>query len=433
MTVLIFVGTILVLVGVHELGHFLLARAFGVYVWEFAIGIGPVLLSKKGKETKYSIRLLPIGGYVRMAGEDRLETSGTVPPDRTLYSKPPYVRALISVAGALSNILLAFVVTLGVVWASQLPLLQVADVIPGAPAAAILRVGDRIITVDDRTIYTLDQLTAAVQSSDGSAVRIDLLRDGEPVTVTVVPRRAVEDDRYEVGAYFLSVAFTNEVRTLDPTSPLSVVGVLPGDRIVEVDGQPVTTGVGFLVALEDALAVASEGVSVRLLRGGESIDLVLPSDGRSAEEFLVGLELADLGVDTHRPSLLSGFSLAATQFSTYVRLLGQTVRGLIVGSVAARDAIQGPVGIATTIRQGLNLGFGVFLQILAFLSLNFGLINLIPFPALDGSRVVFAVYEWARGKPIPPDREGIIHAIGFLVLIGLMILITYQDIVRLFR
>ncbi|MDD5220335.1 MAG: site-2 protease family protein, partial [Candidatus Bipolaricaulis sp.] len=93
----------------------------------------------------------------------------------------------------------------------------------------------------------------------------------------------------------------------------------------------------------------------------------------------------------------------------------------------------GPVGIAKVVRQGFDLGLLYFLQILGLLSLNLGLINLIPFPALDGSRAAFALYEWVRGKPIPVEREGVIHAIGFAILIGLMILITYQDIVRLFQ
>ncbi|MDD5264529.1 MAG: site-2 protease family protein, partial [Candidatus Bipolaricaulis sp.] len=101
MTVLIFIASILVLVGVHEAGHFLAARAFGVYVREFAIGIGPTLLSTKRTSTKYSLRLIPIGGYVLMAGEDRRETGDAIPADQILYNKPPYVRAIISLSGAL--------------------------------------------------------------------------------------------------------------------------------------------------------------------------------------------------------------------------------------------------------------------------------------------------------------------------------------------
>jgi len=106
---------------------------------------------------------------------------------------------------------------------------------------------------------------------------------------------------------------------------------------------------------------------------------------------------------------------------------------VFVGQVDAGEVFQGPVGVARILGEGIRVSASFFFQLLAFLSLNFGLINLVPFPALDGSRVAFALYEWIRGKPIPPQREGIIHAIGFLILISLMILITYRDIVRLFR
>jgi regulator of sigma E protease len=103
----------------------------------------------------------------------------------------------------------------------------------------------------------------------------------------------------------------------------------------------------------------------------------------------------------------------------------------VAGSQEARDAVAGPVGIADMIGQSLSYGFLAFLQILGFLSLNFAIINLIPFPGLDGSRVLFSLVEWVRGKPIPPQREGIIHAIGFVILLVLLVLVTYRDILRL--
>jgi len=125
--------------------------------------------------------------------------------------------------------------------------------------------------------------------------------------------------------------------------------------------------------------------------------------------------------------------MGATQFGGNVQLLATWIRQLIAGEVAVGEAISGPVGVAQLLGRGARLGPAVFLNLLVFLSINFALLNLIPFPALDGSRIVFALFEWARGKPIAPEREGLIHAIGFLILIGVMILITYQDIVRIFR
>ncbi len=432
MTVLIFIASILVLVGVHEAGHFLAARAFGVYVREFAIGIGPVLVSTKRKSTKYSLRLIPIGGYVLMAGEDRREAGDEIPADQILYNKPPYVRAIISLSGALCNIALALVATLAVVWASNLPILQVADVIPASPAAAVLKPGDRIVAVGGETIYTTDQITKAIRRAGASPIDILVVRNGAPQHVTAVPRYSEEDSRYEIGVYFGPSAPTNEIVKLESTSPLYTADVKEGDRIVGVNGQPIETGTGLIVALEAAFK-SSDAVTLEIARGGERLSLSLPRQDRTADAVVDGATFANLGVDYHRPGFANGFALGIRQFASYVTLLGQSIRGIIGGTIAARDAIQGPIGIAKVVRQGLDLGFLVFLQILAFLNLNLGLINLIPFPALDGSRVAFALYEWARGKPIPPEKEGIIHAVGFVILIGLMILITYQDIVRLFQ
>ena len=145
------------------------------------------------------------------------------------------------------------------------------------------------------------------------------------------------------------------------------------------------------------------------------------------------MQFGELGVAQMRPGLFAGLRLAAEQFADNVRLLGLWARQLISGEIPAGEAIAGPVGLAQLLGQGARMGAVVFFSLLAFLSINFGLLNLIPFPALDGSRVAFALYEWIRGKPIPPEREGIIHGIGFLILLGLMLLVTYQDIAKLFR
>jgi len=430
-TFLIFVGTILVLVGLHEAGHFFTAKAFGVYVKEFAIGFGPKLLAVRGKETRYTIRAIPFGGYVRMAGEDRRETSEEIPADRFLYNKPPLTRAIISLAGPFSNLLLAFLVTLVVAWSIQLPILQVADAIPGMPAEGTLTAGDRILSMNGRTVYTMDHITEAIQRSNGQAIAVDLVRGGENLTLSLVPSYSEDEARYLIGAYFNSVALTNELTSVAASSLFASVGLEPGDRIVAVEGEPVGTGVAFLVLLDERLP--AEVLSVTIMKDERTFDVELPVSGRSTDDVTAGIEFANLGIDLHRANVMGGIGLAWRQFAGYVTMMAQVVRGIVTGNVAAGEVLQGPVGVARTLGQGLAMGPIVFFQLLAFLSLNFGLLNLVPFPALDGSRAAFALYESIRRRPIPPEREGLIHALGFLVLIGVMILITYQDIARLFR
>jgi len=431
LTFLVFAATILVLVGLHEAGHFFVAKAFGVYIKEFAIGFGPKLFSVQGKETKYSLRIIPFGGYVRMAGEDRQETDESIPRDRLLYSKPPYARALISLAGPLANLTLAFLVILVVIWTTAFPVIQVSKIIPETPAAEALQFGDRILRIDGRRVLTIDHITSAIQRSQGAPVAIEIRRDGELRSVSVEPEYLVGESRYIVGAYFYSAAYTSELDSLEPDVPLYTAGLRAGDRIAAINGQAVDTLVGITLALP--ASATDTQVEISYVRAGETISVQLPAGSRDALELFSGASFAHRGIETQNVGFGAGIALTAGQFVGYVEALADLVRNLISGQTSASEAIQGPVGIAQLLGEGIRIGLGYFFQLLAFLSLNFGLLNLVPFPALDGSRATFALYEWIRGKPIRPEREGIIHAIGFLILIGLMILITYRDIARLFR
>jgi regulator of sigma E protease len=430
-TLLIFLGSIIALVGLHEAGHFFAAKLSGVLVKEFAIGFGPRLLSVRGRETRYSIRAIPFGGYVRMAGEDRRETDEAIPEDRILYNKPPYVRAAISLAGPLANLIGAFMVGLLVLWGFGAPMLQVADVIPDSPAAEVLLPGDRVRAMSGTAIFDREDVTTVIQRSGGSPIEIDLERNGEPMRLTVTPTYEEDEERYVIGAYFLTNTFTNEVGDLVPSAPLRLAGVREGDRVIAIDGSPVDTALDLITHFEDSDALADGILTVQ--RGDVTFDLPLSPTRATAGELFGGVTFEDLGAVRRRPGPVIGLRLGAEQFAGNVVLLATWTRQLISGEVAAAEAIAGPVGLAQLLGQGARMGAVVFFSLLVFLSINFGLLNLVPFPALDGSRVAFALYEWVRGRPIAPEREGLIHAIGFVILLGVMILVTYQDIVNLFR
>ena len=430
-TLLVFAASILVLVGIHEGGHFFVARAFGVYIHEFAIGFGPKLFGIRGKETLYSFRLIPFGGYIKMAGEDRLEEDETIPHDRVLYSKPPYVRALISLAGPAANLLLAFVITAIVLWSVPFPILQVSERVPGSPAEQALQFGDRILEVEGKRILILEQITSAVNASKGEEIRLLIERDGAPLEVSMVPEYVEDEARFVVGAYFYMAAFTNEIVSTETEAPFASVGLQAGDRIVAVNGVETGTFIAAQIAVDDLLP--SNEITVTVQRDGSELDLAVPAEGLTVYDLFAGTQFADLGVAYRHAGVGEGIILASGQFVGYIRALGDVIHEIFTRQVAAGEVFQGPVGVAKILGEGIRIGGAYFFTLLAFLSLNFGLINLVPFPALDGSRAGFALYEWARGKPISPQREGIIHAIGFLILIGLMILITYQDIAKLFR
>lgn len=430
-TVLIFAGTLLILVGVHEGGHFLAAKLTGVYVHEFAIGFGPKILSFQRRETRYSLRAIPFGGYVKLAGEDRQEENEDIPTDRLLYSKPPWVRILISLAGPAANLLTTLIVILVVLWGFGMPLLQVAGLVEGEPAEQFLRPGDAVLAIDDQPVYSIESLARIVQRAAGSPVSVRIERDGEVKTYAITPQYLHDEDRYVIGAYFLTTTYTNELSQVDPSSIFGRAGITAGDRIVAVGGEPVITGVEVVDRLGALLP--SDSIPLTLMRGGVQLDVSIPSSGYEVTSLIDGIGFADTGIVVRRPGFASGIVLGAGQFAGYINMMVSGLRDVITRRIAASKAIAGPVGIANLLGEGFRQGPSIFLQIFSYLSLSLGLFNLIPFPALDGSRAAFALYEVVRGRPIPPEKEGMVHLIGFFILIGLMLLITYQDIIKLFH
>ena len=430
-TVLVFAGTLLILVGVHEGGHFLAAKLTGVYVHEFAIGFGPKLASFQRNETRYSLRAIPFGGYVKLAGEDRQGENEDVPSDRLLYSKPPLVRIVISLAGPAANLLTTLIVILIVLWGFGMPLLQVAGLVDGEPAQRVLHPGDLVLAIDDHPVYNINSLASIVQRAHGAPVTIRIERDGKVENYTITPKFLPGEKRYVVGAYFLSTTYTNEITHVEPSSIFARAGIIAGDRIVAVGGKPAATGVEVVDRISSILP--SDSVLLTLSRKSKKLDVNVPSAGYNVTSLIDGVDFADTGVVTRRPDFTAGIILGAGQFSGYIKMMVKGLHDVITRQIAASKAIAGPVGIANLLGEGFRQGPSVFLQIFSYLSLSLGLFNLIPFPALDGSRAAFALYEIVRGKPIAPEREGMIHLIGFFILIGLMLLVTYQDILNLFH
>lgn len=340
-TIVVFILTIGFLVLIHEGGHLIAAKLAGMWVHQFAIGFGPRLLRFKLKETEYSIRLLPIGGYVRIAGEEEAEEDKGIPEDRMFYAKPPLTRMSMVLAGPLMNIVAAIVIMVMAVTIIGTPYLEVFELSENSPSTSVLQKGDRIIALEGKEVYFLGQVQQLVQEKRGDEVELEIQRGEEIRRVSVRPKWSPEDNRYLIGVYFTGSQETRKIPFPD--------------------------------------------------------------------NVMIGLVWVK--------NIIAG--------------IYQTIKGVISGLISPKEAFTGPVGIASIVGQSLALGLLPFFTLVAFLSLIIGVINLMPFPALDGSRVFFLLYEIIRGKPIPPEKEGLVHYIGFMILIGLMILITYNDIIRL--
>ncbi len=417
-TLLVFVGTILFLVGIHEGGHFLAAKLLGIAVEEFALGFGPPLWTRKRGETRYSLRIFPLGGFVRLAGE--AEATTEVPFARTYYGQPAWKRFVLSLCGPVANVVLAVAVVVGAILGLGLPRPQVAGLVPGKPAAQVLQVGDVILAVGGRSAWATDDVGVAIRAIAPAPVTFRIRRGVEERDVTVVPVFSEEDGRYLVGAYFLPQVYLLQIEALALDAPLAEGGLRPGDRIVSACAQPVGTFHELYEAWKEGCRTAA------VERDGT---IALPG---ALEELLIGVTYRALPVVYDRPGLAEGVGQAAAELGRAMAGFVSAIRGLLTRSIPAGEAVTGPVGIAAVLSEGVRAGPLVVLLLVALISLNLALFNLIPFPALDGARMAFALYEIVTRRKVSPRVEMAVHALGFALLLGLLILITFRDLLRLF-
>lgn len=340
--ILTIIGAIIifsVIIFVHELGHFIAAKAFGVNVLEFAIGMGPAIWKKQGKETLYSIRAVPMGGFCKMEGED--EDTGT---ERAFSRKKPLPKIIILCAGAAMNILLGFLMVTVIVSTSAVKNGGVASTVvetvnPEAQTAQFLQPGDKIVKVNDTTVHIKRDISFELSNSGGGESTLEFIRNGKRHIEKFIPMEIKNDDN----SVYYAIGFN--VKT-DSTSILNILH--------------------------------------------ESLFQTI---------WMVKLVFVSLG--------------------------------MLLGGKASVSDMSGPVGVVSAMNTAAQSGWLNFLFFAAFLTVNIGVMNLLPLPALDGGRTVFALIELISGKAVPAEKEGIVHLVGFVLLIGLMIFVTWNDISRL--
>jgi regulator of sigma E protease len=349
-TLVSFVVALGVLIFVHELGHFAVAKRLRVRVLRFSIGFGPVVFSRRKGETEYAVSAIPMGGYVKMLGEED-EEEAAANPERAFSTQPVRRRAAIVFAGPAMNFVFAFLVyavlfaAVGVEMPSNEP--RVGGVSPGLPAAqAGLQPGDRIVTVNGTPIETWEQLSKTIVGSQGARLRLEVERDGKRFPLEITP--ALQDNRTIFGettgqVYRIGIEAPHEWKVVGPV-----------------------TAVGMA-------AQQTWGASVVVVKG-----IALMFQGR--------VPLRELG---------------------------------------------GPIAIARAAGQQARAGARQFLSMLAFLSVNLGVLNLLPIPALDGGHLAFFAVEGLMRRPLRPRHREIAQQVGLLLLITLMVFVFYNDIHRL--
>ncbi len=354
MSIIIFILIICIIVISHEMGHFLLAKANGITVREFFIGMGPTLCSFQKGGTKYSVKLFPVGGACVFEGEDGKEEEdeeGSVRPlsEGAFPNAGVWARISTVVAGPVFNFILAYLLALVIVGTTYSDKPVVQDVIAGFPAQeAGMQAGDLITRLDGERVYLSREIGLITTIRQGETLDVEYERDGVIYETTLTPRMDEESGRYLLGFQGYAEYFQ--------CSPLQV--------------------------------------------------------------FQYGYYEVRYG-------------LKAT-----VKSLQMLVQGK-----ADKDEVSGPIGIAVLVDDvaeqtrpyGLWVMIVNLMNLAMLLSVNLGVLNLLPLPALDGGRLVFLLLEVVRGKPIPPEKEGMVHLAGFAVLCGLMVLIMYNDIVKLIQ
>lgn len=417
-----------ILVLVHEFGHFIAAKLMGIRVIEFALFMGPKIFSFKKGETTYSLRCIPLGGFCSMEGEEK-----TSEDDRAFSNKPWYQKALVLIAGPAMNIFLAIFLTIVLFLTNGYSSLAVGDVIPGSAAYELgISEGDRIVALNGMGVssalelstyemmYAKDQpFTYTVKKANGEKVEVT----GGKIEHSGIRTKVYHKTEHEKEGLFIQEVIKD--------SQAQEAGIETGDQIIQMNEY----GVRHLSDYYYYRNQIQGTVTYKIQKPSGQIIELAPKPGEKA----VGITMISYEKGDQRSNgviTLVGDSLRFT-----VSLIKVTVKSLvwIVTGKASADDVAGPVGMVSIVNDTVSKagsftsGLVNLIMLAILISVNLGVFNILPFPALDGGRLVFAIVEGVRGKKLKPEHEGVVSLVGFVVLIGLSILIFINDIVKLFR
>ncbi len=418
-----------VIIFIHELGHLLVAKLFDTRVKTFSLGFGKRLWGFERGETDYRVSLIPLGGYVALGGEMPEDATGD---PREFMSKPRWQRILVYLAGPAMNAVLSVAIITGLFMVG----ISVADfsevdavvgrVAEGSSAeAAGLEAADRIVAVDGQAVEDWDDLKNELMTSAEEPVELTVERDDRTFQATVTPGTI---PRYEIGdTAGIAPRILPQVHQVLPDAPAAEAGFEAGDLIVSVDGRAVAGTQEFIDYVQQR---PGEEVRVDVLRDEASYTLpVTPADvdGRGQ----VGLQLGHASLTKQYGLSLSKAFVASVRHNVYlVEQIGVLVGKLVTGELAAKSALGGPIEIAAQSGAAARLGFGYLLYFTAFISLNIGLLNLLPIPVLDGGQIVILVIESTIRRDLSLRLKELITQVGFVLIMLLMLAVIWFDLAK---
>jgi regulator of sigma E protease len=408
------------LIFAHEAGHFFVAKFFKVRVLVFSFGFGKRLFGFRRGPTDYRVSLVPLGGYVRMAG-DTPEENQPANPDEFL-SKPKWQRFLILVAGPAMNIIIAIAFVAGLMMGgTETPKLGtvISSVDPGKPGAkAGLQAGDQIVAIDGKSVEGFDDVKMAISLHANTPLRVEYLRNGARRATTLTPERW-DTDLGPIGRAWITPYQPTIVGRILPDSPAAKAGLQTGDRIVAANGKPTPE---FEQFYEVFTAAKDTPIALDVQRGASRVQLTLPagtSDGyrgfggpSEIHKYAFGPAVVE--------SVKQNYKMLGYAFTTLSRL----VRGQ-----ASVKELSGPLSIARISGEMLRRGWIEVVALMAMISLQLGVMNLLPIPVLDGGHIMILLIEGAARRELSLRVKERIQQVGFAVLAALMIVVLYNDVI----
>jgi len=420
-----------IIVLVHEFGHFTAARLMGVRVETFSFGFGKRLLGRKlGKGgTEFRLSIIPLGGYVKMAGEESYDPANLKPDE--FYAKNRGQRIFILLMGPAMNILLSFLILVVIFmtgvnverYHQDPPVIDYVQL--KSPAAeAGLRAGDRILEVDNRFIENWKELEYAIGANPDQAVTVKYQRDSKTQETRMQISSITE---YALGYAGLHPKFRTRIDSVVPGSPADRAGIKPGDRVLGLEGKPVN----YFELPERIQAAGSTPIHLEILRDKASLNVVVtPEQAKGDDRFRIGIAMKPDTPSIRRHfGLFAAISRSGGELVRLTTLTFDAFRKMIVGRLSPRN-LSGPIEIARFSSRALSSGLSSFFMLVAFISLQLGIVNLFPIPALDGGHLmIFSLEALMRRDFSSRLKDGLITG-GFILLIGLMVFVILNDVAK---
>ncbi len=439
-----------VLVTFHEFGHFIVARWAGVRVLKFSLGFGPKVLSRQIGDTEYLLSAIPLGGYVKMFGEDAGETVAPEERERSFSHKPLWKRTLIVAAGPGFNFFLSYLIfSAWLAVGAPLPIPTFAEFSPtidairaDSPAGQTgLQVGDRITRIDEREITTKNEIHAAVAESGGRSLTVEVRRGNTLKTFLITPElydpENVEQADTQVRPYYvIGIEEAAPIVTaVMPDMPAAEAGLQERDRILEIQGETIQTWSQMTRIIK---AHPNDPLTVQVDREGAILTLTIVPDSHEVTDNGTRITIGKIGIMGSGRSVIRASSplmaviqgVKATWGWCELTVVG--IYKMLTGEISSKN-IGGPIMIASASGTAAERGLPDVMFFVAVLSINLGILNLLPIPVLDGGHLFFFACEAILGRPLAERQREFTQQVGIVLLFGIMIFAFFNDIQRLLQ